>query len=113
MGGKSPREGLVQVYHNNTWGWVCADQWDKHDADVVCRMLGFDGSDSVLSHFLQNVDAKSVNQVWFHKLQCTSSGTPLLSCNHCGLKSHNCTCKGKRKAGVCTKRYKTYIYTIS
>ncbi|XP_073254941.1 neurotrypsin-like [Porites lutea] len=60
VGGKSPREGLVQVYYNNTWGWVCADQWDKHDADVACRMMDFDGS--VLSYFLHNVDAKSVNQ---------------------------------------------------
>ena len=88
----------MQVYHNNTWGWVCADQWDKHDADVACRMLGFDGS--VLSYFLDNVDAKSVNQVWSHKLQCSRSETSLLSCDHCGFGSRNCTCKGKRKVGV-------------
>ena len=44
---KSHRAGLVEVYHNKTWGWVCADQWDKLDADVVCRMMEFDGSLSV------------------------------------------------------------------
>ena len=47
VGGKSPQEGLVQVYHNNNWIWVCADQWDKHDADVACKMMGFLGSLSV------------------------------------------------------------------
>ena len=43
-GRQSPREGLVQVYYNKTWSWVCADQWDKKDADVACRMMDFNGS---------------------------------------------------------------------
>ena len=41
--GQSNQEGLLQVYYNNTWGWVCANQWDKDDADVACRMMDFSG----------------------------------------------------------------------
>ena len=28
---------------------MCADQWDKHDADVACRMMYYDGSLSAFS----------------------------------------------------------------
>ena len=89
---RSPREGLVQVYHNNTWGWVCADQWDKHDADVACRMMYFDGSLSAFS----NKFGPTKPVVWINKMQCTGNESSLFSCEHGALGTHDC----KDKAGV-------------
>ena len=38
-------EGRVQFCHNETWGEVCAAiGWDDHDASVVCKQLGYEGS---------------------------------------------------------------------
>ena len=36
-------EGRVNIYNDLTGQWlpVCAQQWTKQDADVVCRQLGF------------------------------------------------------------------------
>ena len=93
---KSAREGLVQVYHNNTWGWVCADQWDKRNADVVCRMMDFDGA---LSAFLFREKRRTRNsRVWLKNLRCTGNESSLFECSHEGLGSHNC--EVERKAGV-------------
>ncbi|CAH3104910.1 unnamed protein product, partial [Porites lobata] len=93
-GRQSPREGLVQVYYNKTWGWVCADQWDKKDADVACRMMDFNGS---LSAFYDSEKIMQTNPaVWLNNMQCTGNESSLFFCKHGGLGSHDC----KAKAGV-------------
>ena len=33
--------GEVILTYENKWGYICDDSWDKADADVVCRMMGF------------------------------------------------------------------------
>ena len=43
-GGSGSFEGRVEIYHNGVWGTICDDSWEKADADVVCRMMGFAGA---------------------------------------------------------------------
>ena len=41
MGGNVSIEGRVEICINNEWGTVCGDSWERTDASVVCRQLGY------------------------------------------------------------------------
>ena len=34
-------EGILEIFYNNSWGYVCDDYFDPEDANVSCRTLGF------------------------------------------------------------------------
>ena len=33
--------GRLEVFHNDTWGTVCDDNFGQTEADIVCQMLNF------------------------------------------------------------------------
>ena len=39
--GLSAISGVVQVCVNQQYGYVCADNWDDNEAEVVCRSQSF------------------------------------------------------------------------
>ena len=87
----------MQVYYRDAWHWVCADQWDKLDADVACRMMDFDGLFSANSVYKKKT-RKGVG-VWLINMQCSGHESSLLMCSH-DISERLGNCKGKRKAGV-------------
>ena len=98
VGGQSPREGVVQVFYNNTWGWVCDEGWDKQDADVVCRQLGYQVSSESKS---TAVSEPSHEDTWMNNVQCVGNETSLSSCANDGWQSHGCG-KGQKAGVVCS-----------
>ena len=41
VGGNSAKEGRVEICIGGLWGTICDDQYDRVDAAVICRQLGF------------------------------------------------------------------------
>ncbi|XP_023931764.1 deleted in malignant brain tumors 1 protein-like [Lingula anatina] len=88
VGGSNAGEGRVEVFHNGEWGTVCEDGWDNDDARVVCRMLGYNPSDSVSitgAHFGQGTGSIHLDNV-----VCSGSEDSIKDCIHNGWGSHDC-----------------------
>ena len=97
IGGPSDKEGLVQVYYDNTWGHICDENWDKLDADVFCRALGYTGSTDTK----RGSSYGSGNGVyWLNNVQCFGNEDSLFSCANDGLKKQGCP-NGQEAKVVC------------
>ncbi|XP_038052976.1 scavenger receptor cysteine-rich domain superfamily protein-like [Patiria miniata] len=65
-------EGRVEVFHEGAWKDVCHRRWDRRDAQVVCREMGFSGASFAMveSHYgsgenndsMQNFDCEGEEQ---------------------------------------------------
>ena len=47
LDGLRESEGRVEIYFNGSWSVVCGDEWYLDDANVVCRLLGYENAVSV------------------------------------------------------------------
>ena len=78
-GGSSYNEGIVEVYYNGRWGSVCYYGWDEHDANVVCKQLGFKSAE--LAYFGTTTTA----YILLENLTCSKNDTILANCGHYGV----------------------------
>ena len=85
----------MEVFYQGRWGTICDDSWDKKDARVACRQLGFLNA----ARALQGSQVPSgTGQIWLDDVACTGSETSLASCSHGGWGNHNC--RHNEDAGV-------------
>ncbi|KAJ3607393.1 hypothetical protein NHX12_024444 [Muraenolepis orangiensis] len=79
VGGDSPWEGRVEVFHNGDWGTVCDDQWTEQHAQVVCRELGYSGKAEVVR---DGAFGEGTGIILLDDVRCEGSETSLLDCHH-------------------------------
>ena len=90
-----PLSGRVEVFYNGTWGTVCDDWWDLHDADVVCRQLGYDGA---LSAPRAAAFEQGTGPIWLADVGCFGNEKSIFQCGHQGWGVENC--RHSKDAGV-------------
>ena len=77
VGGSTPGEGRVEVYHAGEWGTVTDDAWDLNDAHVVCRQLGY--GEAVSSSCCASYGEGS-GPIWMDNVQCVGTEARLDQC---------------------------------
>ncbi|CAB1341567.1 unnamed protein product [Coregonus sp. 'balchen'] len=88
VNGNGRCSGRVEIYYSGQWGTVCDDSWDIKDAEVVCRQLGCESANQVLSkaHY-----GPGSGTIWLDDVACTGSEGYLTECLHRGFGIHDCS----------------------
>ena len=47
--GDGPKSGRLEIFKNGLWGTVCSINFDKADADVACKQMGYSHSIQILN----------------------------------------------------------------
>ncbi|KAI8492991.1 hypothetical protein Bbelb_289950 [Branchiostoma belcheri] len=106
VGGNRSYEGRVEVapWWNEPWGTVCDDHWDLHDAEVVCRQLGYNGAwEAPIGAYF----GPGTGKIWLDDVSCNGHEVYLSDCPHNGWEEHNC--QHSEDAGVvCAVECSTY-----
>ena len=82
-----PSSGRVEVLFNGTWGTICDHSWDLHDADVVCRQLGYEEA-LIASRGAEF--GQGTGQIWLDDVKCVGDETSISECSQGVWGVHNC-----------------------
>ena len=94
VGGRNQYEGRVEVYRSYEWRTVCDSSWDIHEAEVVCRQLGYGYAILAIqgAAFGQgSAHGRQLERDWY----CTGSESSLNDCF-----SNYATCSNSDEASV-------------
>ena len=89
VGGELPNEGIVEICTINEWGSICDDGWDRPEARVVCRQLGYEDTADSIPYHLAHYGA-TLTPIHLDDLDCNGTESELLQCSHAGVGVHNC-----------------------
>lgn len=87
VGGSSEHEGNVEIFHSGKWGNICDDEWDKHEADVICRQLNYQlGGKATHSGSF----GRARRRYWMDNLYCTGRESEITQCRFDGWGQSDC-----------------------
>ena len=99
VGGERPFCGRLEVCHEGLWGTICDDSFDNRDANVVCKMMGYE---SHLTRHPQAQFGEGTGRIWLDNMRCAASHTHISQCTPLRWGRHNC--EHDEDMGVCCKR---------
>eukprot|EP00076_Gallus_gallus_P036127 XP_025001665.1 deleted in malignant brain tumors 1 protein isoform X2 [Gallus gallus] len=91
VNGSDKCSGRLEVFHDQRWGTVCADDWDLAEAYVVCRQLGC-GTPRSASNSSQFGEGPHLT--WVDAVECTGMERALFECKVKLWGAQNCKSKG-------------------
>ncbi|XP_031566698.1 uncharacterized protein LOC116301732 isoform X2 [Actinia tenebrosa] len=83
VGGKTPLEGHIQVFHQGIWGTICEDKdYGVNDARVACRSMGLPDVTYYKTYLMFGRGKEK--KKWLRALKCKGNETSLGDCKHAG-----------------------------
>ena len=99
--------GRLEVKHNGVWGTICDDGFDVEDAEVACKMLGFEGKLPVIRK--EAAFGKGKGPVWIRNIHCKGNEDSLKDCASPEWKP-DWACKHTEDVGIeCLPERKRYL----
>ena len=49
IGGRTLTEGRIEICIEHVWGYICDNEWDVTDANIVCLQLGLYPSGNLIN----------------------------------------------------------------
>ena len=99
-------EGIVQVKHEGTWGYICPTNWIAMNSYVMCGQLGFPNAEELETYSETIQDKEPV--YWLDQVTCKGWESSVVSCDHAGWTRHQCE-GGKAVRIKCTRKEKTQM----
>ena len=91
--------GVVQLFKNNQWNYICGTFFDDADAGVVCRKMGYT--------YYRALPAGALGSVYFYRnvaggVNCTGTEPSL---GQCPMQIGSCSNRNYRNYGavICSK----------
>lgn len=92
---KNKHVGQVHIKENRSSKFLCDTEWDKKDADVICRMKGFKEALAAIKRYKNGNSVKN----WFAGLECHGKERSIAEC----YRKDDDTCPGSHIAGILCK----------
>ncbi|XP_041072384.1 deleted in malignant brain tumors 1 protein-like [Carcharodon carcharias] len=96
VNGKHRCEGRVEVFYNGTWGTVCSEALDRHDAEVICKQ--FQCGPLVSIDYTTQSFGEGSGTIWLDEMECNFHESAIWQCRTDPWGQHNCN--HREDAGV-------------
>ena len=70
----------IEIYHNSQWKGVCHRGFDKADADVICKMVGYPRGAEERYHNSHYGHPSNHDLFWVSNLRCNGSEEDIIEC---------------------------------
>ena len=92
--------GKVEIQYQGHWGTVCnydgpSKTWDKHDAHVICRMLGYKAANAAII----NIEGETSRRFLMYNVGCSDNENSIAEYSHNGW-WNDPGCSNEQNAGV-------------
>ncbi|XP_039257531.2 uncharacterized protein LOC120334142 [Styela clava] len=87
FGSSSKNIGTVGIFKYGEWGTVCDDSWDINDANVICRMLGFNRATAAPGAAKYG---QGTGSIFMDDVNCIGTEDNIWSCPHIDESRENC-----------------------